>query len=165
MRPEYSITLTAGDQAIVRRIAAERYTTNRASAVKDRSICGSVDIDLNGFGGEVAFCRLYDIEPDFSIQPRSSASGTDYGDCILNGKRVDVKTTEWPNGRLIAPRWKRIDVDYFVLMVGAFPTYECRGFIAASDLIRPERLMDLGRGPTYAASQSDLILTRQQRAA
>lgn len=165
MRPEYCITLSPEDQRLVVRTAAARYQANRAGLVKDRSICGSINIDLNGFGGEVAFCRLYEIEPDFDISPRSSAWGTDSGDCILNGKRIDVKTTEWQNGRLLATRWKRPDVDYFVLMVGKFPSYECRGFMATGDLLHPSRLIDLGRGLTYAAPQSGLILTRQQKAA
>lgn len=165
MRPEYCITLSPDDQKLVVETAAARYEANRAGLVKDRSICGSADIDLNGFGGEVAFCRLFDIEPDFDISPRSSAMGTDTGDCILNGKRIDVKTTERQAGRLLATRWKKPDVDYFALMVGKFPQYECRGFMEVGKLLQPGRLIDLGRGLTYAASQSDLILTRQQKAA
>lgn len=165
MRPEYCVTLNPEDQKRVIEIAAARFQANRAGSVKDRSICGAIDIDLNGFGGEVAFCRLFEIEPDWSILPRSSALGTDSGDCVLNGKRIDVKTTSRLNGRLIAPRWKQPDVDYYVLMVGEFPSYECRGFMSVGELLQPSRLIDLGKGLTYAALQSDLILTRQQKAA
>lgn len=165
MGPEYRITLSEADQRLVVRVAAARYEANRTRHVKDRSICGSVDIDLNGYGGEVAFCRLYEIDPDFDIGPRSSERGTDFGDCILKGQRIDVKTTEWQTGRLLAVSWKRPDVDYFALMVGKFPTYECRGFMAVDDLLQPGRLMDLGRGLTYAAPQSDLIFTKERKAA
>lgn len=165
MRPEYCITLSAADQKLVVEIAEARYAANRRAAVSDKSICGSADIDLNGYGGEVAFCRLFDLDPDLTIGPRSSALGTDSGDCVLNGRRVDIKTTEWQNGRLLATRWKKPDVDYFALMVGKFPTYECRGFMATEDLLQPSRLIDLGKGLTYAAPQSDLIFSKQKKAA
>ncbi len=158
----YQITLESADQQRVSEISAARYGTNRTHGVKDRSVCGSADLDLNGLGGEFAFCRLYEIEPDITVGPRSSVNGTAHGNCILNGKRVDVMTTVRATGRLLAPAWKARSCDYYVLMTGSFPTYECRGFMPASELLQPERLKDLGYGPTYVATQSELIFTKAQ---
>jgi len=81
----------------------------------------------------------------------------DKGDARLHtGKRVDVKTTSCPDGHLLAPRWKKPTVDYYALMISETPWFRFAGFMSATDLLRPERLRDLGWGKGYVASQGEL---------
>jgi hypothetical protein len=42
-------------------------------------------------------------------------------------------------------------------MVGKFPIYQCAGYIEAKVLMTDQYITDLGYGPVYAASQSELL--------
>jgi hypothetical protein len=42
-------------------------------------------------------------------------------------------------------------------MVGTFPKYRLAGFMKSEDLIQEARIKDLGRGPSFAAEQSELM--------
>ena len=42
-------------------------------------------------------------------------------------------------------------------MVGRIPRYRFKGFMPQRDLLKQNRLTDLGHGPTYAAAQSELL--------
>lgn len=114
-------------------------------------------INLRGFCGELAFCKIFNCYPDLSVMAQSCAQGTDRGDVKLNGFTIDVKTTKYPNGRLIARRHKKINGDFFALMVGDLPTFEFKGFMRQEELLRPERLVDFYGVPTFVAEQSELI--------
>lgn len=74
-----------------------------------------------------------------------------------NGLWIDVKTTLYRKGRLIAAPWKKPEgVDFFVLVVGAAPEFLIAGVMSSNELLRPERLKDLGHGDAYCADQSEL---------
>jgi len=151
-----NITLNDGEQAVCRTIAKLRFDNNRKHGVANSKIGKQDDefTDLEGIGGEFAFCKKLNIMPDFSIDIRSSQ--TDVGDCIYNGKRIDVKTTKYENGSLIVVPWKKNNVDLFVLMVGQFPTYSYRGRISASVILDANNFLDLGYGKVYGLSQDKL---------
>lgn len=150
------ITLNKGEQAICKLIAKLRFDNNRKNGVKNSKRGNQSDefTDLEGIGGEVAFCKAVNSFPDFSIHTRTSE--TDKGDLILFNKRVDVKTTKYATGKLLAVPWKTHNVDIFVLMTGTFPTYTYRGYLPASELLKKERLGNLGHGETYIAHQNEL---------
>lgn len=152
-----TVTLNPTEQLFCIWVAEERFKNNRASGVTNsrRGSQPDFETDLEGFASEMAFCKLFNLFPDFSIEPRSSQNDT--GDVKLhNGKTVDIKATIYANGRLIAVPWKTSPVDYFALMIGSFPTYRFMGFMKREDLINPKRLGNLGYGPTYIAEQKDL---------
>lgn len=109
--------------------------------------------EIGYYGGEVAFCKLFGIEPDRTIDKFMSA------DCIVNGSRIDVKWTHYKSGLLLAKNkvWKD-PPDYFALMIGAFPVYRYAGYMAAGELLQQARLDKYKRieEPAYQARQWEL---------
>jgi len=159
MKVGTTIVLGGVEQAICRALARFRHENNRKSGVHNAKMGGQSDweTDLEGIGAEFAFCKGFNLFPDFSIEIRSSQQGEDTGDAILPcGLRVDVKTTKYPTGRLLSVPWKKDCADVFALMVGVFPSYEFKGFMLFGELCRDGRLGDLGHGATYIASQDEL---------
>lgn len=151
------ITLCTGEQEICKVAARARGKIARASNVKDLKVSGEDGflIDLEGFGAEMAFCKLNNLFPDFShnIKP----TGEDLGDAIKDGLRVDIKSTTRKDGHLIAAKWKKPTVDVYAMFTGSFPTYEFRGYLPSCELLRPERLKDFSNGSCFAAKQSELV--------
>lgn len=147
------VTLNEAEQALARAIAEARMTSAAAAGSKDMTQ-GKLPpevMDLEGAGAEVAFCKIANVWPDTEPGAKAVDAWTRYG------VAVDVKSTSHEAGRLLAVRWKkRGDVAVYVLMVGKFPTYRCAGFLDSDELLRNERLKDLGRGLTYCASQDEL---------
>lgn len=151
-----TITLSNFELKICELIAKNRYTNNRINCVKNSKIGAQSDeeTDFEGICAEVAFCKLYNLYPDLSIHTRNI--DTDEGDVKLNGLSIDIKTTKYKNGKLLAAPWKKITGDLFALMVGTAPTYVFKGFMKQNDLLIPSRLGNLGHGPTYIAYQNEL---------
>jgi len=142
---------------IVQKIALERFTSNRKSGVHDAKMSerSNRKTDEDGFGAELAFCKLCNLYPDFSIGIRSGGF-----DCKLNGNRVDVKQTPYENGRLLG--WikkQRGESDIYVLMIGTLPTFRFVGWTTDSELINKKNITNLGHGETYAMAQYQLNLS------
>lgn len=151
------IKLTLEDQAMVETIARDRYASNRKSGVRNAKIGpqSNYETDLAGIGGEIAFCRLVDALPDLTIHPRSMI--TDTGDTMIDDMPVDVKTTMYSNGKLLARITLGGKTDtLFVLMTGVFPRYTFAGCLPGTELLTDKRIVNLGYGPTYGAKQEDL---------
>jgi len=150
-----NVTLDQGQQAVARLLAQLRHQNNRANGVPDRKVGQQPPdyTDLNGIGGELAFCILANVCPDMSISPRSGSY-----DCLLNGYRVDVKTTRYVRTPMLCVYiGKRLsDADIYVLMVGEMPVYRCAGWTWADELLRRENIRDLGYGPTYVLPSAAL---------
>jgi hypothetical protein len=152
------VTLNAQEQAICRSLAKKRYATNRKEGTRNgkRGPQSNEQTDLEGIGAEFGFAKLFNLYPDFSIQPRTTEN--DEGDSRLHdGRGVDVKATRYKTGKLIAVPWKKGNAPLFALMIGTFPKYTFKGFMPADDLLRAERLGSLGHGPTYIADQGELV--------
>lgn len=148
------ITLTPIEQRLARCVAKERYAAARKAGVPDRRVSEG-DLDLEGAGSEIAFCRLFNVFPDLEIAPRSSLD--DEGDALLrDGRRVDVKSTRYKSGRLIVAHWKADTVDAYALMVGEFPSYRFCGLISAEQAAEARFTADLGRGKCQAVPQAAL---------
>lgn len=155
-------TLNNSEQLICRFVAKKRYENNRKNGVQNSKIGPQSNCvtDLNGVCGEMCFCKLFNLFFDLSIEPRSARNGEDFGDAVLpDGRLVDVKVTDYPNGRLAVAPWKveKPRIDLYALMVGSFPTFTFKGFMARDELLRKERLGTLGHGPTYLADQYELL--------
>lgn len=150
-----TITLDDGWQEVVRVVSEMRTSYNRTAGVKDQKIgpqSGKVT-DLDGLGGEVAFCLLHNLCPDLCVVPRSGGY-----DCVTHvGKTVDVKTTKYRGGKLTAKLGTDItEIDLFALMVGEFPTYRWVGWAWAADLVCADTVGDLGHGPTHILTQEQI---------
>ena len=149
------ITLNETEKKICEYLAKSRYSCARENNVHNGKIGpqSNWETDLNGIGSEFAFCKMINVYPDLSIYPRKGGH-----DCLTHkNKTINVKSTKYKNGRLLTkmdtdPK----DSDYFVLMVGEFPTYEFRGFIESEELIKKENIIDLGHGPGYGVEQKRL---------
>lgn len=149
-------TLNEAEQRLCHHIAKKRYNINREGGVEDKKKGDQSNYftDLNGFGGELAFCKMLNLYPDTEVKITSQK--TDQGDCIINGMRVDVKTTKYSSGKLIAAKWKADNVDAYALITGEFPTYTFRGYATREALFQKENLQDLGKGELYALTQKQL---------
>lgn len=139
------VRLDDAEQQVCRLIANLRSQSNRSAGVASKKIGlqeNDLKIDLEGFGAELAFCKLCNSYPDLSIFVRSTE--IDQGDVWLPDRRnVDVKHTKYPNGRLITPVWKKAQVSLYALMTGIFPRYIFRGVMPRERLMRDENICDL----------------------
>ena len=152
MASKSTITLSEAEQKIVTWVAKCRYQCARQNGIKNARIGGQSNefTDLNGFGGEMAFCRLLNIYPDFSIYPRKGGF-----DCKIDDQKTDVKTTKYASGRLLVRNHKTEDtVEIYALMVGEFPTYWFAGWISSEQLFN--RKPDPNFKNSYVAEQYEL---------
>lgn len=130
-----------------------RSLVNRGQGVKDAKI-GPQDgftADQDAIIGELAFAKLHNVWPDLSLRPRSGSA-----DLVVKGKRIDIKSTRRKDGRLLSTTKGNSDVDVYVLAILEDHQVTFPGWAYADDLHSPERLTDLGHGPTYAINQSEL---------
>jgi hypothetical protein len=145
--------------AIVNFIARQRGNcagkiVNGERAVKDQKMDDRTDeeIDREGMAGEIAFCKLANIYPDYSISIRRGGI-----DCVFNGMTIDVKTTRYRYGKLLATKNKHVSyVDVFVLMIGEIPYFEFAGWLYSDELLAEENIRNLGHGYGYAVDQHNL---------
>lgn len=139
-----TITLTEEDQKLVKDIAKKR--TDHAKKKGFYSNWGDVsgyDIDLEGFGAEVAFCRKFNCEPDTAIGLKKD----DYDMITKKGSKVDVKWTQnINNGLLVKVTKAKKKVDVYVLITGNFPTYEIIGFAYQADVFQEKNIQDSSFG-------------------
>ena len=132
------VLLTESEQTFVRNVARLRFRNNRSTNTHNGRIGKQSDeaTDVQGFGGELAFCRMAGIEPDLSIEPGVRPAV----DCVLSdGRTVDVKTSFRNDAPLRAkPKPGATLPDLYALMVGAFPAFRFAGTIESARLIRQE---------------------------
>lgn len=139
----------------VMEMARNRYAYDRklgleATVYKDG--VDNIDNEVNAYGAEVAYCKLFNLYPDLEhsyFMPFDAMHG--------DKSTVDVKTTVLTNGRLLVKKKERMNLpDEYALMIGSYPIYTYIGHIAAGKLIRPENLDTKLKSPAYAARQSEL---------
>lgn len=151
------ITLTNEEQKICDYIGRKRYEAARKNGVVDRKIGDQSNhfTDANGFGGEFAFCKLFNVIPDFWVkQPDTGLP--DHDASLPCGLKIDVKTTHYETGRLAIARWKAGDIDCYALMTGSMPSYTFRGFITKKMALQDSNIRSLGHGEGYIIEQSAL---------
>jgi len=148
------IELNDAEQRLARFLAKQRHSAARKKGIKDKRIGKqSAELtDLEGIAAEIAVAKAMNVYPDLET------GHTPKADLVSKrGSFVDVKSTRYPNGRLLAAPWKKGDgVDQYVLVVGEFPKYRIAGVLSAKELLKDKRLKDLGHGKGFAAEQSEL---------
>ena len=148
------VTLDRMEARIATGLGRMRSHNARAKGIKDRKIGpqDAVEGDINGVGGEFAFCKACGVWPDLTVTPRSGGH-----DAVVFGTRFDVKTTKVPDGRLLAPIHKATDaVDAYVLVVGELPQYRIVGWAWSNELLFHGNKIDLNHGTHYGMNQSRL---------
>ena len=152
----HEIILNDNEQRLAKFLAKSRSITSRENNVKDMRVGNdsSEAIDLEGMAAEIAYCKLMNIYVDMDTNPSEMPAF----DCISRlGVRVDVKSTKYRNGHLIATLKKvKNPPDKYVLVVGEFPSYSVVGEVWAEDLLDEGNLKDFGYGNCYAVTQSEL---------
>ena len=154
-----SLKLTQQDQRLIEEMSATICKQDRSYFVnnykKDKTV-KLYQMNLNGFGAELAFCRLCAVEFDSStIQKESHFNKVDA--ILKDGSTVDVKNTIYPNGKLIVRTGKESKrVDIYALVIGTFPVFEFSGWSSYIDIIQPKLIEDLGWGPAYCLPQNSL---------
>jgi len=149
------IVLNDAESALVEHISGLRTGGGRED--KRMVAGGMTDYEVNrqGIGGELAFCRLFHLYPHEVFRIGSTAE--DPGDAWMRGFAIDVKSLRKTDSDLLVPGWKEVgEIPIHALMTGTFPTYRFRGFAWSEDIMKPENLTDLGYGPTYLYHQSRL---------
>lgn len=157
----FTVTLSDAEILVCRTLGAMRSIVARAANVKDAKIGdqSGADGDVDGMIGEYAFCKLFNVFPDIVPAPRSGSY-----DAIMVSKkrkvRVDVKTTRYKNGRLLATKKGNSDVDVYVLatLIGNEVTFV--GWAKRDVLCVDANLTDLGHGKGYGMDQKSLIELR-----
>lgn len=154
-----TITLNPAEQKLAQYLAKVRHSRNRREGVKDRQVGpqSSAQTDLDGIAGEIVVAKLLNVYPDLAVDHRPDH---DLSVTLWNGLTVgvDVKTTRYKNGKLLAVPSKSLKVaDAYALVVGEFPAYRVAGFALGEALVHESRLIDLGHGPTYGLPQSALL--------
>lgn len=125
----------------------------RNAGVKDAKMGNQngIDSDQDGILGELAFCQLMNVWPDVGLSPRSGSA-----DAVVKDKRIDVKATRRPDGRLLATLKNNPDVDVYVLAIIGESEVKFPGYAMKDELIHESRIRDLGHGKGYAMDQSEL---------
>jgi len=148
-----TIILTRTEQQLAQYVAKQRHIYNRENNIEDGKIGPQSEYitDLNGIGGELAFCKLVNIYPDITTDQGQPAF-----DCKIANKKIDVKTTTWNTGHLLVKQDVKSKCDFYVLMIGTFPHYRYAGWASAREVFNNNNLKDFGYGVTHALRQSEL---------
>lgn len=148
-------TLTKLEQYLCRRGAKMRHNVARSSNVYNAKIGpqSNEETDLLGLGGELAVAKWLNIYPDLTTYARQGGV-----DLISNtGKRIDVKTTMYKTGKLLAMMNTAYpDIDIFVLVTAVFPVFIVRGWATKEELLRPNTVANLGHGNAHCLAQDKL---------
>ena len=130
----YSITLDGKDVALARQVGEERHQRNQLRGSKNlrTSPRSDVEINIEGFAGEVAFARMFDCELDTGEALRVH-------DTTLHDVTVDVKTFKWEKSNLLVPANKKHkQCEIYVQMLGSMPTYTFSGWATNHDVFDRE---------------------------
>jgi len=149
------ITLSDEEVRIAAWIGRCRNAVAKANGLRDQHRgprSGDDVVHIDGFGAELAFCKLCNVYPDLSPQPKSGGA-----DCLVVGSYVDVKSTRHASGNLlvVARPGKETGIQLYALMIVDWPQFRFAGVIPAADMIK-QPVVDLGYGPAYAAPQTKL---------
>lgn len=149
-----TITLTDTEARICAWLGEMRHKAARLAGVVDRKQGpqNAIATDVEGIGGELAFCKACGAWPDLTVGARSGGH-----DAVVCGILFDVKTTNRPSGRMLATLGKSVnEVDAYALVCGTMPTYRIAGWCWSQELIVDANVIDLGHGPGYGLTQDKL---------
>jgi hypothetical protein len=132
---------------VMRRTAASNKVVDRQMGTQD-----PWDIDVDGMVGEFCVAKHLNVFPDLTVGIRSGGA-----DLIKNGKNIDVKTTRYKNGHLLATLKKaEAPCDTYILVIVDDKGGDIVGWVSKGKLFVDENIKDKGHGDGYVMSQSQL---------
>lgn len=128
-------------------IGKKRNSENKNNNVKNARVSNLDDDEINiqGFIAEFAFCKKFNLFPDFDISLRSGS----FDGKTKNGKRYDIKSTKNKNGNLLATLKHNKDVDIYVLAYVDNNLVDLVGWIDKDEFINEKNIKNLGYKDTY----------------
>lgn len=130
------VTLKPSEYAMAAHLAAVREYVNRDFGVNDRQM-GWDDgflIGVDGLVAELAVCKHFNVCPDLSFEPRKGGA-----DCVISGKKVDVKSTKPEKDRFYIPEWKaKNDIDLYIFCHVKFRTTTILGWMRPENIFRDD---------------------------
>tara|TARA_R110000803_G_C11816023_1_gene301333 strand:+ start:84 stop:575 length:492 start_codon:yes stop_codon:yes gene_type:complete len=150
------VELNLAEQKLAQYLAKARYENARGRNKPDmkKGPQSNEQTDLEGIASEIAAAKAVNVYPDLETDL------DDLPDIDLlsrKGYSIDVKATTYPNGKLITALWKKDkSCQFYMLVIGKFPKYRIAGIMSADELMRDQRIKNLGHGDTYAAEQTEL---------
>jgi hypothetical protein len=129
------IKLNEIEDELVKQVAKARTAISRKDGVPNQKISEADDFEVEyvGMAGEVAVAKAMNVFPDLSIHSRSGG----YDLMSAQGNRVEVKTTRYHSGKLVARlKASAKDSDYYVLVTGNPPNMTLRGHVRTEDFLR-----------------------------
>lgn len=151
------IVLNEAEILIANYIGMARYNNARTLEIVDQKVGDQPNafVDINGMGGELAACRVFNVYPDLTIVEADKLPGYDF--IAKNGAKVDVKTTEYKTGKLLATLKTEIGAaNVYLLVTGVLPKYTIVGYCAEEKLLDAANIGDLGKGKGYMLDQEFL---------
>lgn len=148
------VTLVKGEIETANMLAKGRTHANqRPGKVNQlRSPAEQQELELNGMGAELAYCKAFNLWPDMTIGHRIGGE-----DCLHAGKTVDVKFTSYIHGDLyVTPDKRDKGVDVYALVTGWMPHYDIVGYATSDEIFRDNNLADTGRGISYVVPRDKL---------
>tara|TARA_R110002020_G_scaffold10880_3_gene41350 strand:- start:2388 stop:2954 length:567 start_codon:yes stop_codon:yes gene_type:complete len=147
-----SITLETGEIETAKMIAKGRLRANVGVFNRQRSPEPPEDVEMNGMGAEMAYCKAFNLWPDLTVTPRSGGA-----DCTHGNRTVDVKATGYANGKLlVTPDKKDKGTDLYVLVTGWMPNYTIVGYATSDEIFNDDNLAETGHGVSYVLPQEKL---------
>lgn len=148
------IRLEESEQKICEYIAKERHNNARRKGVpnKKKGPQSAYETDLEGVASEMAAAKMLNVWPDLMIGEAPAH------DLLVGRHTIDVKTTKYKTGKLIAALYKKDKAcDYYMLMLGTFPEYSLGGFCRKEKILNENTVTNLGWGQLHALEQDQLM--------
>jgi hypothetical protein len=160
-----SYTLSKIEERLAKHVGLVRHETNERAGVKEKkhSDRDPLEIHQEGAGGELAMYAMLGVYPSrFLRSTELRCARTDSGDIQLSdGKWLDVKTRPkqppYTSGLMTPEHKSESSADYYALFIVEWPIFVYRGALPKEELIRPERIKNFGKGPTYYAEDYELL--------
>ena len=138
------VDLSENELRVARMVAVERQLYGRRNYEDKKKMDDGFQADVDGMVAEMCFGKLFNYYVDMGL-------GKKKADFVSrNGETIDVKSTRYKTGKLLATLDKKSDpCDIYVLMVVDDHGAWYRGYVRKEELFQESNIKDLGRGFGY----------------
>lgn len=132
------VVLKPSEYAMAAYLSSVRQFANEQCGIQDKQMGANdgLKIAIDGYVAELAVCRHFNVMPDVSFDPRRGG-----WDCVIQGKKVDIKSTKLNRYDVFIPERKKFnDVDRYIWCWVDFRTVFIIGWFKAEDIFKAENL-------------------------